>query len=90
MLQKEKSIELKEFEFKAKIFLKSFKPDGINNIKSILKSAKKMNLDVRYIAAPEYMVKYKTKDAKKGEKEFINKLDKIVDMAEEATFEIIK
>lgn len=86
----EKNIEEKEFEFRARLFLKSFKPEGINIIKNILLKAKDMNLDVRYIAAPEYLVKYTSKNAKKGEKEFLERLNKVTAMAEEGKFEIIE
>ncbi len=74
----EKNIELKEFEFRASLTLKSMNPDGIVAIKNILKKAEASGLDVRYIAAPEYLIRYKTKDAKKGERMFIEKMDKIV------------
>jgi len=76
----EKNIEQKDFEFKAKLFVKSYKSDGIILIKALLKDAKKQGLGIRYIAAPEYLVDYKTKNAKKGEKEFREKLDNIVSM----------
>jgi len=74
----EKSIEQKEFEFRSKLMIKSFKPDGIIHIKNLLQQAEKSGLEVKYIAAPEYLVKYRTLDAKKGEKEFDEKLLKIV------------
>lgn len=74
----EKSIEQKEFEFKAKLTLRSLAPDGINIIKEVLKKAEKAKLVVRYIAAPNYLIKYRTKDPKKGSREFTDKLDKIV------------
>lgn len=74
----EKSIELKEFDFRAKLFLKTYKPNGINSIKDILIRAKKSGLEVKYISAPEYHVKYRTKNAKKGQREFEEKLDKII------------
>ncbi len=73
----EKNIEQKEFEFRAKIFINSSKSDGIDVIKSILTEAQKNGLQVHYIAAPEYLVKMKTKNAKKGEKEFNAALENI-------------
>ncbi|MBI4162857.1 MAG: S1 RNA-binding domain-containing protein [Candidatus Aenigmarchaeota archaeon] len=73
----EKNIEQKEFEFRAKIFINSTKSDGIDVIKSILAEAQKNGLQVHYIAAPEYLVKMKTKNAKKGEKEFNSALESI-------------
>ncbi len=87
----EKSIELKVFEFKAKLFLKTNKPNGINTIKDILVKAEKSGLDVKYISAPEYHVSYKTKNAKKGGHEFDEKLNKIVSGTKgvEASFEMM-
>lgn len=86
----EKSIELKEFQFRAKLFLKTYKPNGINTIKDILIKAKKSGLEVSYISAPEYHVKYKTKNAKKGEREFEEKLNKIISSANvEASFKMV-
>ena len=78
----EKNIEQKEFEFKANLTLKTFKPNGVYIIKTILAEAEKMNLDVRYIAAPNYLVKYKSKNAKKGEREFLEKLGKLAEHKE--------
>ncbi len=89
----EKNIEQKEFEFVSKIFLRSYKENGINLIKDVLEKAELMGLEVKYISAPEYMVKYRTKSAKKGEKEFLDKLDKIVSLSKpnvEAEFKIVK
>ncbi len=87
----EKSIEQKEFEFRANLTLKSHAPDGINAIKDVLRKAEKSKLEVRYIAAPKYLVKYKTKDPKKGSKEFVEKLDKLVaEKGLEAKYEIIE
>ena len=89
----EKNIERKEFEFASKLFLRSYKENGVNLIKDILAKAEKMNLEVKYISAPEYLVKYKTKNAKKGEKEFLEKLDKIVSLSKpdvEAEIKVIK
>jgi translation initiation factor 2 subunit 1 len=87
----EKSIEQKEFEFSANLTLKSFAPDGISIIKDVLKKAEKSRLDVHYIAAPKYLVKYRTKDPKKGSKEFVEKLEKIVaEKGVEAKYEVIE
>lgn len=76
----EKNIEQKEFEFKARLLLRTIQPDGIKTIKKLLAEAENMGLTVRYIAAPEYLLKYKTKNAKKGEREFEEKLEKLVKM----------
>ena len=85
----EKSIEQKEFEFKKKLILKSFKPDGVILIKDVLKKAGDMGLSISYISAPEYLVKFKTKEVKSGEKEFENKIDKIVEMAKSHDIEVV-
>jgi len=87
----EKSIELKEFILRAKLFLKTYKPNGINSIKDILLKAKKSGLEIQYISAPEYHARYKTKNAKKGEREFEEKLNKIISGAKdmEASFKMI-
>lgn len=73
----EKSIEQKEFEFSAKLLIKTYKPDGINIIKNILTEAEKLGLEIKYISAPEYLARYKSNDAKKGESEFLKMLNKI-------------
>lgn len=83
----EKSIVQKEFEFRAKLFVKTLKPDGINIIKGVLGEAEKSGLDVSYISAPEYLLRYKTKNAKKGEKEFSDKLNKLVSSSKDAQIE---
>ena len=86
-----KGFEQKEIELKAKLFLKTYKPDGINNIKAVLK---KSDADIKYIAAPEYMIKYRTKNAKKGKKEMEKILESIVEDSKkhgiEAKFEVIE
>lgn len=73
----EKNIKQKEFILKAKLTLKSYKPNGINIIKDVIREAKNMQMDVKYISAPEYLVIYKTKQAKKGNAEFSEKLEKL-------------
>lgn len=87
----EKSIELKEFEFRAKLMLKTYKQGGINAIKDVLARTEKSGLEVRYISAPEYLVRYRTKNAKKGQREFEEKLNKIVSEAKdfEASFVMV-
>jgi len=80
----EKSIERKEFEFSAKLYIKTYKPSGINIIKSILNDVEKSGFDVHYIAAPNYLVKYKTMNAKKGRREFEEKLEEIAKSSREA------
>ena len=86
----EKSIEQKEFEFSANLSVRSFAPDGIRVIKDVLKKADTLKLEVQYIAAPKYLVKYRTKDPKKGSKEFVEALEKLIEeKSVEATYEIV-
>ncbi len=73
----EKNIEQKDFEFKARLMVRTNAPDGIRMIRKALAEAGSNGLDIRYIAAPEYLVKYSTKNAKKGQREFEEKLEKI-------------
>ena len=73
----EKNIEQKDFEFKARLFVRSIEPDGINAIRKALAQAESLGLHVAYIAAPEYLVKYRTKNAKKGQREFDEKLEMV-------------
>ena len=84
----EKNIVQKEFVFKASLCIKSYKPNGINIIKKILKEADGM--EIVYITAPEYLIKYKTKEAKKGKKDFSDKLEKLTDMAKAEGCEVTK
>ncbi|MBI2972144.1 MAG: S1 RNA-binding domain-containing protein [Candidatus Aenigmarchaeota archaeon] len=86
----EKNIEQKEFEFRARLLVKTYKPDGVNIIKRVLKEAENSDLEVKYISAPEYLVKYKTKVAKKGEKEFLEKLESLKAKDADIQFEVIK
>jgi len=73
----EKNIEQKEFEFRATLSITSYSPTGVKIIKKILAGAEKMGFAVHYVSAPEYLVKYKTKHAKKGQREFEEKLDQL-------------
>ena len=85
----EKSIEKKEFEFKATLILRAPGSDGINEIKDFVKKAEKTKLDIHYIASPNYLVKYRTTDPKKGFREFQEKLEKLVKGAKiEASYEL--
>lgn len=72
----EKNIEQKEFVFRANVTIRSIEPNGISLIKDVLSGMKKSGLDVHYIAAPNYLIKMKTKNAKKGSREFNEKLEK--------------
>jgi len=84
----EKNIEQKEFEFRATISVTTGEPSGIVLIKKALLEAQSMGLRVTYIAAPEYLVKYSTKNAKKGEKVFGEKLEKLSKMDKSLSIEV--
>ena len=88
----EKSIEQKEFEFSAKLYIKTYKPDGISIIRDVLRGLEKSGLEVKYIAAPNYLVRYKTLQPKKGQREFSEKLEKAVSSAKDAEikFEMVQ
>ncbi len=83
-----KNIELKEFYFTARLAVKTYKPQGIDIIKGMLKDVKKLGVDVSYISAPNYMVSYSTK-SKKGTKEFEAKKEKIISMARSIGLEAV-
>jgi translation initiation factor 2 subunit 1 len=74
----EKTIMQKEFTFSAKLDVRSYVPHGIECIRNVLRKAEKSGLKVHYVAAPSYLVRYSTKDPKKGLKEMNEKLDKLV------------
>src|SRR3989344_5351751 len=73
-----KVIVQKEFELRAKVTLRSIDAEGVSHIRAVLKKAAAAGLDVKYISAPNYLMKYRTKDAKKGEKAFAETLDKVL------------
>ncbi|MFH0949363.1 MAG: hypothetical protein V1802_02655 [Candidatus Aenigmatarchaeota archaeon] len=87
----EKNVSHKELELKANLILRSYSSDGIHHIKNVLTEASK-HFSVSYISAPKYLVKFKTMDAKHGEKMFTEKLKKIVVMDKDvdAQFEMIE
>ncbi len=86
----ERTIVQKEFEFKANLHVKTYKPDGINIIKALLADAEKDGLEVKYIAAPAYLVKYRSMNAKRGGREFLEKLEKLKSKDAEVSFVIAK
>lgn len=86
----EKTIIQKEFEFKARLHVRTTRANGINIIKGILSTAEQSGLEVKYIAAPEYLVRYKSMNAKKGEKEFIEKLESLKTKDVEVDFEPVE
>ncbi len=65
----EKSIEIREREFKLMISLRCYDEDGVEKIKKILSSVeKKFKVEIKYYAAPQYLLTFGDKDPKKGEK----------------------
>lgn len=82
----EKNIQEKEYEFKAKVRLVTHEPDGVKKIVGFLSEEKKGNLEISYISAPEYMVRFRTSDAKKGGHEFDKRLDEIAEKAKKTGF----
>ena len=87
----EKSMEQKEFVFKSQLKISTHEKGGIEKIKEILTKIENNGLEVTYISAPQYLVKYKTKNAKKGLKEFVGKMEKITNTKDlEISFKMIK
>ncbi|MEM7826974.1 MAG: S1 RNA-binding domain-containing protein [Candidatus Aenigmatarchaeota archaeon] len=88
----EKTIKEKEFEFKAKLKLMSFEPNGIEIIKKVLSNNR--GFDITYISAPEYLVRFRSADPKTGKKEFNERLSDLVEDAKKnscfAGVEILK
>ncbi len=65
----EKAIEIREKEFKAELNVKSLAPDGVERIKKLLKQIeKRYGVEIKYIAAPKFMLVFYEKNPKKGEK----------------------
>ncbi len=77
-----KNIELKEFKYSARLVAKTYKPEGIKNIREMLEKISGLGIGVKYISAPNYMITYSSK-SKKANKEFDEKKDKIVAVAKE-------
>ena len=71
------NIELKDFDFTSKVSIQCMESDGVELIKKLLINTEKKGLEIKYISAPEYMLKYSSKDAKKGEKEFNTMIEKL-------------
>jgi translation initiation factor 2 subunit 1 len=82
----ENNIHEKEYEFKAKIRLVSYEPDGIKKITEILHQGEKNGFDIIYLSAPEYMIKFTSNDAKKGSHEFDKKLEEMAETAKKTGF----
>ena len=78
-----KEIGEKIYDFRAELTVRSMDPDGISKVKDILKKVEKEGLEVRYIAAPRYMIIMTTKDPKKAEKDMQEKLAKLSSSAKD-------
>ena len=86
----EKNIEQKEFEFKENISIHTLDPDGVDKIKKTLVDIEKMGIEVTYISAPVYMLKYRSKDPKKGQKTFQENIKKIIKSKNGLNIEMMK
>ncbi|HLD58755.1 MAG TPA: translation initiation factor IF-2 subunit alpha [archaeon] len=77
----QKSIEIPEKTVKGTLDLKSFKPDGVELIKSAIAkgmdSAKEKRVEIAYLGAGKYLVKATSTDFKKAEKALNNVVEAI-------------
>ncbi len=73
----EKIEKKKEYEFKAKIKLRSYEPNGVEIIKSVFED--NFGLDIKYIGGSQFLLKFKSENPKIGEKEFKNRVDKLIE-----------
>jgi translation initiation factor 2 alpha subunit (eIF-2alpha) len=81
----EEQLEIKEAVIKKIVELKSYEPDGVNDIKNILSEAKKeFELEIKYVSAPKYSLSVKTKNAKAGERKIKEASDIIIKKIEES------
>ncbi len=65
----EKAIEIREREFKAELEITCCEGDGIERIKKLLNEImKKFRVEIKYIAAPKYLLTLKHKNPKRAEK----------------------
>lgn len=85
----EKRIRPPEVEIEGKLVLRTFKQDGVNLIKNVVKKMKEdSNLTIKYDGAGKYSVKLIADDYKSGEKVLKEKiLDRIEELEDEG-FEI--
>jgi len=72
-----KNLQKKEFTFKAHVMASSTEPDGVEGIRTTMLQAKALGLEVQFISSPEYRVSYTTAEAKKGAKNFDQRLAKL-------------
>ncbi|MBI5347533.1 MAG: S1 RNA-binding domain-containing protein [Candidatus Aenigmarchaeota archaeon] len=83
-----KNIETKEFRYFADISVKTYKPDGIKVIKEMMDKLNSMGLEVSYISAPKYRIRYTTK-SKKASREFEEKKEKVLSIAKDIGVEAV-
>jgi len=79
----EKVMELKEIEIRGMLELRSYAPDGVEQIKNILAEAAK-KMEVKYISAPKYLVSIKSKDIKLAERRLETLANEIIRQVEKA------
>ena len=85
------SIQKKEVKIKAILDLKFYTGDGVRRVKEFLNSLQdKYKWEIKYISAPRYSIEITTKNPKKDEKEFREKLTEEVSRIKngEASFKI--
>ncbi len=75
LLHKRVCGEKKKYMIKGLLEIHTFSPNGINEIKNVLRKLK--NIEVKY-TSPKFMLVYCTTDAKKGKKYLTKKMEEIV------------
>lgn len=81
----------KEIEIKLRLKLKSYRGDGIEEIKKALEEIENLGVEIKYIAAPEYLVKFKAKKPKNIEKKIEELCEKIEEIGKKhACFESVE
>lgn len=83
-----KTFKERETVIKAEIDVKSYKPDGVNRIKSILKKLESNGIEVRYLSAPRYRIEMKTTDPKAAEKKVRESLESVIKDAKKNNVEM--
>jgi translation initiation factor 2 subunit 1 len=80
----DEQLGIKEANIRKILELKSYRPNGINDIKSILGEAKKnYDIEIKYVSAPKYSLGMKTKNAKMGERKIIEASEFIINKISE-------
>ncbi len=90
----EKTLALKELEIKGMLELRSYAPDGVEQIKKILQEHAKKNVEIKYISAPKYLLSIKSKNIKLAERKLETMANEIIKQIEKAdgegSFERVK